>query len=235
MTSKRSVFLWVALSASRSKLRKQGAAIDSGVSALLVQHGLAYDALHINLSGSQNYSPRLEAKLKKVQTVVVFRTHVTDLLTVRLGRALFASSGRLGARSVLVYDSDALLGDNLTAIFGVKHAIGIGVRSMLERYPLVEPRKAIIKSHYQQLAYALALHSVGEYDFAWCVEHDAGVPGGDWADVFRAHAADRRDLLAWRVGWTPKLDAIHGGGTWNSTFSSTTLSARFPHRPHDIR
>lgn len=195
---------------------------------------MAYEALHINLSGSQNHPLRVESKSSRSRTVVLFRTHVTDLLTVRLGRALFASSARLGARSALVYDSDTLLGDNLTDIFSVKHTVGIGVRSMLERYPLIGPRRAIIKSHYQQLAYALALRSLGEYDFAWCVEHDAGVSGDDWADVFRAHAGDQRDLLAWRVGWTPKIDAIHGGGTWNSKYSSMMTSVRFVYRPHVI-
>ena len=74
---------------------------------------------------------------------------------------------------------------------------------------------ALKKSHYQQLAYAFALRGK-DYEYAWCVEHDVALTGGNWLGFYEAHASDARDLLAWRVGWVPKDAKPHKGGAWNA-------------------
>ena len=50
-----------------------------------------------------------------------------------------------------------------------------------------------------------------DYEYAWCVEHDVALTGGNWLGFYEAHANDRRDLLAWRVGWVPKDAKPHKG------------------------
>ena len=59
-------------------------------------------------------------------------------------------------------------------------------------------------------------HTGKDYEYAWCVEHDVALTGGNWLGLFQDHASDSRDLLAWRVGWVPKDAKPHKGGAWNA-------------------
>ena len=59
-------------------------------------------------------------------------------------------------------------------------------------------------------------HTGKDYEYAWCVEHDVALTGGNWLGFYEAHASDVRDLLAWRVGWVPKDAKPHKGGAWNA-------------------
>ena len=43
---------------------------------------------------------------------------------------------------------------------------------------------ALKESHYQQLAYAFALRG-RDYEYAWCVEHDVALTGGNWLKFSR--------------------------------------------------
>lgn len=154
--------------------------------------------------------------------LVIYRTHVADPLTLRLLRALSASLAEAEAYELCVlYDSDAL--PRAEAAFGGVAAkfVGLGLEKLLERYPRIKPRTVIVKSHYQQLAYAYAVDAVAKdgaaFDYVWGVEHDVGLTGGRWLALFEHHdTRDPRDLLAWHVGWTPRTDPVHGGGLWNA-------------------
>lgn len=158
----------------------------------------------------------------KNRTVVLFRTHIMDPLTVRLGRALASSAQELHASCAVLYDPDAL--DSSTAATIGCPTIRVGLEDIIRRYPKVSPKTPIAKSHYQQLAYALALSAL-DFDFAWCVEHDVAATRDDWSRPLAAHSEDTRDLLAWRVGWTPVVDVVHGGGSWNARMLYGDLKA----------
>ena len=120
---------------------------------------------------------------------------------------------------VVLYDGDVLADAprRYGNFSGAARFFGVSLADMLGRYRAITPRKAIIKSHYQQLAYALAVAELGgAYDYCWCVEHDVALTGGNWLNFFEDHAKDARDLLAWRVGWVPKDAKPHKGGAWNA-------------------
>ena len=175
-------------------------------------------AAHLEASALSSLPAAPAASGKRL---VIYRTHVADPLTVRiLGTLADSLAGAKDYVLCVLYDSDVLAeAPRLYGNFsGGAHFVGVGLEAMLRRYARISPRKAIVKSHYQQLAYALAVRQLGgDFDFVWCVEHDVALTGGRWREMLEDHdAGDPRDLLAWRVGWTPKIDKVHGGGSWNA-------------------
>ena len=164
----------------------------------------------------------VRARAGLLKSIVLFRTHVDDALTVRIYRTLHASLNNAKNYELsILYDPDAL--PTCCAQFDKDAAsIRFGLRDFEENYPNVELQMHknkgqpwVKKSHYQQLAYAFALRGK-DYEFAWCVEHDVALTGGNWLGFYEAHANDSRDLLAWRVGWVPKDAKPHKGGAWNA-------------------
>ena len=164
----------------------------------------------------------VRARAGLLKSIVLFRTHVDDALTVRIYKTLHASLNNAKNYDLsILYDPDALA--TCCAQFDEDAAsIKFGLQEFETSYPHVElmvhklsGQPGLKKSHYQQLAYAYALRGK-DYEYAWCIEHDVALTGGNWLGLFEAHGEDRRDLLAWRVGWVPKYAAPHRGGSWNA-------------------
>ena len=162
----------------------------------------------------------VRARAGLLKSIVLFRTHVDDALTVRIYRTLHASLKNAKNYDLhILYDPDVL--STCCAQFDKDaSSIKFGLQEFEENYPNVglqmhKDLPALKKSHYQQLAYAFALRGK-DYEFAWCVEHDVALTGGNWLGLFQDHASDSRDLLAWRVGWVPKYAKPHKGGAWNA-------------------
>ena len=162
----------------------------------------------------------VRARAGLLKSIVLFRTHVDDALTVRIYRTLHASLKNAKNYDLhILYDPDALP-TCCTQFDEDASSIKFGLQEFEENYPNVglqmhKGLPALKKSHYQQLAYAFALRGK-DYEFAWCVEHDVALTGGNWLGFYEAHANDSRDLLAWRVGWVPKDAKPHKGGAWNA-------------------
>ena len=162
----------------------------------------------------------VRARAGLLKSIVLFRTHVDDALTVRIYRTLHASLKNAKNYDLhILYDPDALP-TCCTQFDEDASSIKFGLQEFEENYPNVglqmhKGLPALKKSHYQQLAYAFALRGK-DYEYAWCVEHDVALTGGNWLGFYEAHASDSRDLLAWRVGWVPKDAKPHKGGAWNA-------------------
>jgi hypothetical protein len=140
----------------------------------------------------------VRARAGLLKSIVLFRTHVDDALTVRIYKTLHASLNNAKNYDLsILYDPDALA--TCCAQFDEDAAsIKFGLQEFETSYPHVElmvhklsGQPGLKKSHYQQLAYAYALRGK-DYEYAWCIEHDVALTGGNWLGLFEAHAADRR-------------------------------------------
>ena len=123
---------------------------------------LAAAAAHANRGHEVAQFVRARAGLLK--SIVLFRTHVDDALTVRIYRTLHASLNNAKNYDLhILYDPDAL--PTCCAQFEEDaSSIKFGLQEFEENYPNVELQMHknkgqpwIKKSHYQQLAYAYAL------------------------------------------------------------------------------
>ena len=123
---------------------------------------LAAAAAHANRGHEVAQFVRARAGL--LQSVVLFRTHVDDALTVRIYRTLHASLKKAKNYELhILYDPDALP-TCCTQFDKDAASIKFGLQDFEENYPLVElqmhktkGQPGLKKSHYQQLAYAYAL------------------------------------------------------------------------------
>ena len=106
----------------------------------------------------------VRARAGLLKSIVLFRTHVDDALTVRIYKSLHASLNNAKNYDLhILYDPDALP-TCCTQFEEDASAIKFGLQEFEENYPLVELQMHknkgqpwIKKSHYQQLAYAYAL------------------------------------------------------------------------------
>ena len=123
---------------------------------------LAAAAAHANRGHEVAQFVRARAGLLK--SIVLFRTHVDDALTVRIYKTLHTSLNNAKNYDLsILYDPDAL--PTCCAQFDKDAAsIKFGLQEFETSYPLVElqmhktrGQPAVKKSHYQQLAYAYAL------------------------------------------------------------------------------
>ena len=106
----------------------------------------------------------VRARAELLKSIVLFRTHVDDALTVRIYRSLHASLNNAKNYELsILYDPDAL--PTCCAQFDEDaSSIKFGLQEFEENYPLValqmhknKGQPWVKKSHYQQLAYAYAL------------------------------------------------------------------------------
>ena len=106
----------------------------------------------------------VRARAGLLKSIVLFRTHVDDALTVRIYKSLHASLNNAKNYDLhILYDPDAL-STCCTQFEEDASSIKFGLREFETNYPLVELQMHknkgqpwIKKSHYQQLAYAFAL------------------------------------------------------------------------------
>mmetsp|Transcript_15089 Transcript_15089/g.22657 ORF Transcript_15089/g.22657 Transcript_15089/m.22657 type:complete len:419 (-) Transcript_15089:93-1349(-) len=193
--------------------------------------------LLLRLSNSKKHEHGAEVaafvRSRKTEYVaVLFRTHVVDTLTRRVFLDLDRSLSVSNQYDIYcVYDADILSLDIVKGAFGRTHQfIDSSLSKLLDRYSMIQPQTNIIKSHYQYLAFAAAAMELDtRYTTFWCLEHDVALTGGQWLQLFQWHDERRGiDFLSWQIGWTPKIDRIHGGGSWNSRMIYGPATARIP-------